>query len=34
MDIKEKQKLSLEYFRSNLSFEAIAKRIQEVVASL
>lgn len=33
-DISEKQKSSLEYFRANLSFEAIARRIQEVVASL
>jgi glycosyltransferase involved in cell wall biosynthesis len=33
-DIKEKQKLSLEYFNSNLSFEAIAHRIQEIAASL
>ena len=34
IDIHEKQKLSLEYFRSNLSFDAIAKRIQEIAASL
>ncbi|MDB5151563.1 MAG: glycosyltransferase family 4 protein [Mucilaginibacter sp.] len=34
MDIREKQKLSLDYFRSNLSFEAIACRIQEIAASL
>jgi glycosyltransferase involved in cell wall biosynthesis len=34
LDIKEKQKTSLEYFRSNLSFEAIAQKIQEVAASL
>jgi glycosyltransferase involved in cell wall biosynthesis len=34
MNIAEKQKLCLEYFQSTLSFEAIAKRIQEVVASL
>jgi glycosyltransferase involved in cell wall biosynthesis len=33
-DITEKQKLSLEYFRSDLSFEAIAKRIQEIADSL
>ncbi len=34
MDLKEKQDASLEYFRSNLSFEAIAGKIQDVVASL
>jgi glycosyltransferase involved in cell wall biosynthesis len=34
MDIREKQKKSLEYFRANLSFEAIARRIHEVAASL
>jgi glycosyltransferase involved in cell wall biosynthesis len=34
IDISEKQKLSLEYFRSTLSFEAIAHRIQEIAASL
>jgi glycosyltransferase involved in cell wall biosynthesis len=34
LDIKEKQKASLEYFRSNLSFEAIAQKIQEVATSL
>jgi glycosyltransferase involved in cell wall biosynthesis len=34
IDISEKQKLSLEYFRSTLSFEAIAQRIQEIAASL
>ncbi|HZX57581.1 MAG TPA: glycosyltransferase family 4 protein [Mucilaginibacter sp.] len=34
IDVHEKQKLSLEYFQSNLSFEAIAKRIQEIAASL
>ena len=34
MDIREKQKASLEYFKSNLSFEAIGHKIQEVVASL
>ena len=34
MDIQDKQKLSLEYFQSNLSFEAIAKRIQDIAASL
>lgn len=34
VDIKEKQKLSLAYFKSNLSFEAIAHRIQEIAASL
>jgi glycosyltransferase involved in cell wall biosynthesis len=30
IDIVEKQRASLEYFRSNLSFEAIALRIQEI----
>jgi glycosyltransferase involved in cell wall biosynthesis len=34
LDIREKQKTSLEYFRENLSFEAIARKIQEVAASL
>ena len=34
MDIREKQKLSLEYFRTNLSFEAIAQKIQEIESSL
>lgn len=34
IDIAEKQKTSLEYFRSNLSFEAIALRIQEIAESL
>jgi glycosyltransferase involved in cell wall biosynthesis len=34
MDVKEKQAASLEYFRSNLSFEAIAGKVQDVVASL
>ena len=34
IDIAEKQQASLEYFKSNLSFEAIASRIQEVVESL
>jgi len=34
IDIAEKQKASLEYFKSNLSFEAIASRIQEVAESL
>ncbi|MFI5161109.1 MAG: glycosyltransferase family 4 protein [Sphingobacteriales bacterium] len=32
MDMKEKQDLSLQYFNSTLSFEAIAKRIQEIAA--
>ncbi|HTD40047.1 MAG TPA: glycosyltransferase family 4 protein [Mucilaginibacter sp.] len=34
IDLAEKQKASLEYFRSKLSFEAIAKRIQEIAESL
>ena len=34
MNIAEKQKQSLEYFKSNLSFEAIAKRIQDIAESL
>jgi glycosyltransferase involved in cell wall biosynthesis len=34
LDIPEKQKASLEYFKSNLSFEAIADKIQAVAASL
>jgi len=34
IDIIEKQEASLEYFRSDLSFEAIASRIQSIVESL
>jgi glycosyltransferase involved in cell wall biosynthesis len=34
MDIAEKQKISMEYFRANLSFEAIARRIEEVAVSI
>jgi len=34
IDIAAKQKASLDYFRSNLSFEAIAKRIQEIAEGL
>lgn len=34
IDISEKQKASLEYFRSNLSFEAIASQIQQIAGSL
>ena len=34
IDIKAKQKSSVEYFNSNLSFEAIAKQIQEIAGSL
>jgi len=34
MDITEKQKLSLDFFKSNLSFEAIAKRIRDIAVSL
>lgn len=34
IDIAEKQKVSLAYFRSNLSFKAIASRIQEITGSL
>jgi len=34
MNIREKQEISLDYFRKNLSFEAIAQKIQEVAASL
>ncbi|MGZ3833756.1 MAG: hypothetical protein ACXVB0_09545, partial [Mucilaginibacter sp.] len=34
MDIRDKQKTSLDYFKAKLSFEAIADRIQEVAASL
>lgn len=34
INLEEKQKAALEYFRSNLSFEAIAERIQEVADSL
>ena len=34
MDIIQKQKASLEYFRSNLSFDAIARRIEEVADSI
>ena len=34
MDIGEKQKIGLDYFRTTLSFETIAGKIQEIVASL
>ncbi|MGN6640522.1 MAG: glycosyltransferase family 4 protein, partial [Mucilaginibacter sp.] len=34
IDIKEKQAESLNYFKSNLSFEAIAKKIQAIAGSL
>jgi glycosyltransferase involved in cell wall biosynthesis len=34
IDIEEKKRASFDYFRSNLSFEAIAGKIQEVAASL
>jgi len=34
MDVGEKQKMALEYFRTNLSFEAIAHKIQTIAASL
>ncbi len=34
MDIAEKQKLAIEYFKSNLSFEAISKKIQDIAESL
>jgi glycosyltransferase involved in cell wall biosynthesis len=34
IDLEEKQKLSIQYFHSNLSFEAIARRIEEIAASL
>lgn len=34
IDLKKKQKNCLNYFRSNLSFEAIANRIQEIAAGL
>jgi len=34
MDIQEKRDRSLEYFRSNLSFETIAKQIHEIAVSL
>lgn len=34
IDIPEKRKLSLEYFKSNLSFEAIAGQIEKIAASL
>jgi glycosyltransferase involved in cell wall biosynthesis len=34
IDIADKQKASLEYFKSNLSFDAIASRIQEIAESL
>jgi len=34
MDLKEKQKNCLDYFKLNLSFEAIASRIQEIAAGL
>ena len=34
IDVKEKQRASLEYFRENLSFEAIGKKIQEIATGL
>ncbi len=34
LNIAEKQKLSLEYFKTNLSFEAIAAKIQEIARSI
>jgi len=34
IDLQEKQKAALDHFRSNLSFEAIAGRIQEIAESL
>jgi hypothetical protein len=34
IDLPRKQKAALDYFKTNLSFGAIAKRIQEVVDSL
>jgi glycosyltransferase involved in cell wall biosynthesis len=34
LDLAEKRSRCLSYFKSNLSFEAIAKRIQEIVAAL
>jgi glycosyltransferase involved in cell wall biosynthesis len=34
MNIAEKQQLSLDYFKSNLSFEAIARQIQNIAESL
>jgi glycosyltransferase involved in cell wall biosynthesis len=33
-NIEDKRKNSFAYFKSNLSFEAIAKRIQEIAAGL
>jgi hypothetical protein len=33
-NIEEKQKNCLSYFKSNLSFEAIASRIQEIATGL
>jgi hypothetical protein len=34
IDFERKQKIALDYFKSNLSFEAIAGRIQEIAESL
>jgi len=34
MDVGEKQRMALDYFRTNLSFEAIAGKIQTIAASL
>lgn len=34
LDLKEKQELCLRYFKDKLSFSAIAKRIEEIVAEL
>lgn len=33
-DIKEKQEMSLEYYKINLSFEAIARKIEQITQSL
>ncbi|MDB5146236.1 MAG: glycosyltransferase [Mucilaginibacter sp.] len=34
MDVQEKRRLSIEYYKHNLSFEAIAGRIEGIAASL
>jgi hypothetical protein len=34
MDRQEKRRLCLDYFRSNLSFEAIAAQFHKIAASL
>jgi hypothetical protein len=34
MNVAEKRRLSIEYYKQNLSFEVIAERIEEIAMSL